>query len=157
MKKRCRKYAVIKTLRRFGSFSHDNIKHFWTISTFWRYASRFRQTMHLYTLQSLLLNAVRCPYIRSYVCNAGRGQLSSEWRHNENDVIMIIVGLYGDWRRVATGCNALVLVWVNKETAHVPPVSPSSRPRIASAIAEDCYILVVLFFLFGRLAVWFLG
>ena len=27
-------------------------------------------------------------YVRSYVRNAGRGQLSSEWRHNENDVII---------------------------------------------------------------------
>ena len=24
------------------------------------------------------LNAVKCPYVRSYVCDAGRGQLSSE-------------------------------------------------------------------------------
>ena len=33
-----------------------------------------------------------------------------EWRHNENDVTMIIAGLWrhGDWRHVATGCNALV-------------------------------------------------
>jgi len=54
--------------------------------------------------------------VRTYVRNAGRGQLSSEWRHNENDVIMIIAGLvadgtgrrYGDWRHVATGCNAVV-------------------------------------------------
>jgi len=48
--------------------------------------------------------------VRTYVRNAGRGQLSSEWRHNENDVTMIIAGLwrYGDWRHVATGCNALV-------------------------------------------------
>ena len=31
-------------------------------------------------------------------------------RHNENDVTMTIVGLwrYGDWRRVATDCIALV-------------------------------------------------
>jgi len=31
-------------------------------------------------------------------------------RHNKNDVIMIIAGLwrYGDWPHVATGCNALV-------------------------------------------------
>jgi len=31
-------------------------------------------------------------------------------RHNENDVIMTIAGLwrYGDWRHVATGCTALV-------------------------------------------------
>jgi len=27
-------------------------------------------------------------YVRSYVRNGGRGQLSSELRHNENDVIM---------------------------------------------------------------------
>jgi len=60
-----------------------------------------------------VLNAVRCPYVR----NAGRDQLSSEWRHNENDVTMIIAGLVadgtgrgnGDWRHAATGCNALVL------------------------------------------------
>ena len=57
---------------------------------------------------------IRCPYVRTYVTyvrNAGRGQLSSEWRHKENDVIMIIDGLwrYGDWRHVATGCNAVVL------------------------------------------------
>jgi len=72
-------------------------------------------------------------YVRSYVRNAGRGQLSSELRHNENDVIMrtgaasaasavgarrhnendvtmTIAGLwrYGDWRHVATGCTTLV-------------------------------------------------
>ena len=31
--------------------------------------------------------------------------------HNENDVTMIIAGLwrYGDWRHVATGCNVLVV------------------------------------------------
>jgi len=81
--------------------------------------------INLYTL-----NAVRCPFFR----NGGRGQLSSEWRHNENhvimrtgvasaasavgarrhnenDVTMTIAGLwrYGDWRHVATGCTALVL------------------------------------------------
>jgi len=33
-------------------------------------------------------------------------------RENENDVIMIIAGLwrYDDWRHVATGCSALVEV-----------------------------------------------
>ena len=48
--------------------------------------------------------------VRTFVRNAGRGQLSSERRHNENDVVMIIAGLrrYGDWRHVATNCNALV-------------------------------------------------
>jgi len=63
-----------------------------------------------------ILNAVRCPYVRTFVRNAGRGQLSSEWRRNENDVIMIIAGLwrYGNWRHVATGCNALVsLIYAN--------------------------------------------
>jgi len=63
-----------------------------------------------------------------YVRNAGHGQLSSKWRHNEddiimrmgaasdvgarraNDVIMTTAGLwrYGNWRHVATGFNALV-------------------------------------------------
>jgi len=91
-----------------------------------------RYYTHVYSLfvhYLYILNAVKCPYsVCSYVRNAGRGQLRSEWRHNENDVIMrtgaaraggargvndvimIIAGLwrYGDWRRVATGCNALV-------------------------------------------------
>jgi len=33
-------------------------------------------------------------------------------RHNENDVTMTIAGLwrYGDWRHVATGCTALVMI-----------------------------------------------
>ena len=36
-----------------------------------------------------MLNALRCPYTYvTYVHNAGRGQLISEQRHNENDVIM---------------------------------------------------------------------
>ena len=46
--------------------------------------------------------------VRSYVRNGGRGQLSSERRHNENDVTMTIAGLWsgdmaiGDmWPRVA--------------------------------------------------------
>jgi len=67
---------------------------------------------YLYTL-----NAVRCPYVRSYARNAGRGQLSSKWRHNQNDVTMIIAGLvadstgwrYDDWQHVTTGCNTLVI------------------------------------------------
>jgi len=54
---------------------------------------------------------VRCPYVHTFVLNAGRGQLSSEWRH-ENDVTitMIIAGIWrhGDWQHVPTGCNALV-------------------------------------------------
>ena len=82
-------------------------------------------------LYRYILNAVRCPYVR----NGGRaGQLSSEWRHNENDAIlrtgaasaasavgarghnendvtMIIVGRrYGEWRHVATGCTTLVII-----------------------------------------------
>jgi len=73
-----------------------------------------------------------------YVRNGGHGQLSSEWRHNENDdimrtgaanavgarchnendVTMTVAGLwrYGDWRHVATGCTALHCVSKN-----VPP------------------------------------
>jgi len=33
-------------------------------------------------------------------------------RHNENDVTMTIAGLwrYGEWRHVATGCTALVII-----------------------------------------------
>ena len=54
-----------------------------------------------------ILNAVSYPYV-AYVCNVGRGQLSSEWRHNENDVIIAGLWRYGNWRHVATGCNALV-------------------------------------------------
>jgi len=68
------------------------------------------------------VSAVRCPNVCMFVRHAGRGQLSSEkrhnenyvlmrmglrapWRHNENDVIMMIAVLrrYGDWRHVATG------------------------------------------------------
>jgi len=51
--------------------------------------------------------------VRTYVRNAGRGQLSSEWRNNDNDVTLIIAGRrYGDWRHAAMGCNALVqLIW----------------------------------------------
>ena len=44
-------------------------------------------------------------YVRtSYVHNGGRDQLSSEWCHNQNDVIMRIAGLwrYGEWQHVAT-------------------------------------------------------
>jgi len=62
-----------------------------------------------------VLNAVRCPYVR----NGRRGQLSSEWRHNENGVTMTIAGLlrYGDWRHVATGCTALVCMTVYNDLA----------------------------------------
>ena len=78
------------------------------------------------TAQSLYIKrskvSVRTPH--TYVRNGGCGQLSSEWRHNENDVItrtgaasavgarrhdenevtMTIAGLwrYSDWRHVAT-------------------------------------------------------
>jgi len=39
------------------------------------------------------------------------GAASGVGATHANDVIMIIAGLwrYGDWRHVATGCNALVL------------------------------------------------
>ena len=47
--------------------------------------------------------------VRTYIHHAGRRQLSSEWRHNENDIIMTIAGLwrYGEWRHAAMGCNVL--------------------------------------------------
>ena len=82
----------------------------------------------------LLLNAVRCPY--TFVHNDGRDQLSGEWRHNENDVIMrtgasavgvrrhhendvtmTIAGLwrYGDWRHVATGCTAVWVIYMGHQ------------------------------------------
>jgi len=82
--------------------------------------------------------------VRTYVRNGGRGQLSSEWRHNENDVItrtgaasaasavgmrrhnendvtMTIAGLwrYGDWRHVATGCNCLVVLITANRTRNI--------------------------------------
>jgi len=79
----------------------------------------FNHLFHADKLKSTnlyILNVVRCPCVCTYVCNAGRGQLSSKWRHNENDVTVIIAGLvadctrrrYGDWWHVVTGCNALV-------------------------------------------------
>jgi len=76
-----------------------------------------RYTSHVINLQNYLyiLNAVSCPYV-TYVRNAGRGQLSSEGRHNENDVTMTMAGLcrYGDWRDVAaTGCNGLTLIFTH--------------------------------------------
>jgi len=42
----------------------------------------------------------------------GAASAIAERRHNENDVTMTIAGLwrYGDWRHVATGSTALVLV-----------------------------------------------
>ena len=77
-----------------------------------------------------ILHAVRCPYVRtsvtlgvaSRVVNdvimriAGLVAGCERRRHNENDVMTIIIGLvadgtgrrYGDWRHVATGCNGLV-------------------------------------------------
>ena len=61
-------------------------------------------------------------------------------RHNENDVTMTIAGLrrYGDWRHVATGCTAQVLVILLRLGTHCPcsravfmgagPHYPCSRP-----------------------------
>jgi len=83
---------------------------------------------------SYILNAVRCPYVyvrssvmlgvASSISNdvimriaglvagcEGRRREPREWHHNENDVTVITaVRRYGDWRHVATGCNALVLL-----------------------------------------------
>jgi len=94
----------------------------------------FKRWIAVFLQHICILNAVRCPYVRTFVRNAGRGQLSSkwrhnengdcerrgretrEWRHNENDVIMIIAGLwrYGDWRHVATGLPRSSLTDVHK-------------------------------------------
>jgi len=81
-------------------------------------------------------------YVRSYVHNAGRGQLSSEWRHNKNswlsrrlrygtgrmnDIIMRMTSQwadlwrYGDWRHVATGCDALVSLMSEKKWSVLIP------------------------------------
>jgi len=43
--------------------------------------------------------------------------LRARWHHNENDVTVITAGRrYGDWRHVATGCNALA--FTTRKTAH---------------------------------------
>jgi len=82
----------------------------------------------------------------TYVCNGGCGQLSSEWRHNDNDVIMrtgaaqaigarrhnenditiTIAGLwrYGDWWHMTTGCTAL---W--QSDAKTEPAATVSQKR----------------------------
>ena len=41
-----------------------------------------------------------------------RTGLQAPRRHNENDVTITIAGLwrYGDWRHVATGCTAIVII-----------------------------------------------
>jgi len=89
--------------------------------------------------------------VRSYVRNGGRGQLSSEWSHNENDIIMrtgaassvgarchnenditmIIAGLwrYSNWRHVATGCTALV-TFMPRNTAWVVTTGLSCLTKI---------------------------
>jgi len=43
-----------------------------------------------------------------FVRNAWCDQLNSECHHNDNDITMIIAGLwrYDDWRHLATGCNS---------------------------------------------------
>jgi len=56
-----------------------------------------------------------------YVHNGGRGQLSSEWRHNENDMAMTIAGLwrYGDWQRghgLHHSSNTIMTHWINQWT-----------------------------------------
>jgi len=115
----CRTRFLCNEQREYGSW--------WTQMTSLRFVGAkcndvvYRQTysgVKTHT-RNTILNTVRCPHAGSYVRKAGRGQLSSEWRHNENDVTMITAGLvgdgtgwrYGDWRRVATGCrNALVII-----------------------------------------------
>jgi len=50
-------------------------------------------------------------------------------RHNENDVIVVIAGLwrYGDWRHVATGCNALAFVSNEQRAAAIRSYRPKPR------------------------------
>jgi len=73
-----------------------------------------------------ILNMVRCSYVRTFVRNAGHGQLSGKWHRIENDVVMrtgavsaigewrhndnswLMEIRYGDWWHVAMGCSALV-------------------------------------------------
>jgi len=87
---------------------------------------QLRKLYHLY-----ILNAVRCPYVRSSVTSGVASSVANDvimriaslvagckrrrrerrkWCHNENDVTVITAGLwrYGDWRHVATDCNALI-------------------------------------------------
>jgi len=63
---------------------------------------------NMYKLQKMYVCHAQ-PYgrmkVRSYVHKAGRSQLSSEWRHNKNDVIMrtpvvrdVIMRMTSQWR-----------------------------------------------------------
>ena len=76
------------------------------------------------TLYIFILNAVRCPYVRTSVTvgvassvvndvimRKGTASFVGTRRHNENDVIIITAGVwrYGNWQHVATGCNAQLL------------------------------------------------
>ena len=122
----------------------------------------------LWKLLSLKIVVAGSLYIKrgklsvTYVCNGGRGQLSSEWCHNENDVIMrmgagsavgvrhhnkndvtmTIAGLWrcGDWRHVATGCAALIYgALCNRETIYIFMllfVLLYFFPRLISAAAD---------------------
>jgi len=74
----------------------------------------------LYILSSLYIKCGKVS-IRTkctFVHNAGRGQLSSEWRDNENDVTMTTAGLqtYGKCQHVTTGCKALLWLIHNQKT-----------------------------------------
>jgi len=43
-----------------------------------------------------------------------------ECRHNDNDVIMIIAGLwrYGDWQHVAMDCNTVLVIFFKLNTTN---------------------------------------
>jgi len=72
------------------------------LRTPWHYTYAFIIIMII--VLSLYIKHGKVP-IRTFVRNTGHGQLSSEWRHSDNSWL---IG-YGDWRHVATGCNALVI------------------------------------------------
>jgi len=151
--------SILKRLLNFYFLSfcgviYQNLLHRRGLYTILLHQRRLMSTVTFVKVSPVhILNAVRCPYLMisansqrmtilkrplnvyfsAFVRNGGRGQLSSEWRHNENDVIMRTgaasaasavgakrhyendvtmtkVGLwrYADWRHVTTGCTALV-------------------------------------------------
>jgi len=129
-----------EALDRWGDTSAKNYCNLITYvkiiaSRMWDVFETRRTLAYLY-----ILNAVRCPYVRTYVrrpTSVTLGVASSvandvimriaglvagcdlraRWHHNENDVTVIMAGRrYGDWRHVATGCNALA--FTTRKTAH---------------------------------------
>ena len=76
-----------------------------------------------------------------------RRRETCKWRHNENDVIMIIAGLwrYRDWRHEAMGCNALVIYNYICDTNIVHYSCPTHNPTMPVAKSMyDCLHLVAI-------------